>query len=191
MAVTHRQPDRSSRLLTGGGVRQVDPPSPRGQGWACLGWGAVRAVTAPLGHCPTGLSPAPGPHTRAGLACGLLPWPGVAGCLGQLRRISVWQGVSFPKVETRFVGTHRATSLPSPASWRPTSRLTGTYQGQLFHRWRATRRRLRPTGTPTACTAGGATGILSHSPIPSPRFRGALLGLTRLKACQAGKPRSG
>jgi hypothetical protein len=43
------------------------------------------------------------------------------------------QGDHFPQVETRFVRTHRATSEPNPASWRPASRLTGIYWGQLFH----------------------------------------------------------
>jgi hypothetical protein len=39
---------------------------------------------------------------------------------------------------------HRARSEPSPASWRPASRLTGTFQGQLFHLSGASPRRDAP-----------------------------------------------
>jgi hypothetical protein len=39
---------------------------------------------------------------------------------------------------------HRALSEPSPASWRPASRLTGTFQGQLFHLSGASPRRYAP-----------------------------------------------
>jgi hypothetical protein len=59
---------------------------------------------------------------------------GLAGATtSSLPGISVWQGRCLPKVETRFAGTHHATSLSSLACWRPRSRRTSTFQGQLSH----------------------------------------------------------
>ena len=54
-------------------------------------------------------------------------------------------GVSFPVGQTRFVWTHLATAESSLASWRSASRLTSTFQSQLFHVCLASNGRYGPT----------------------------------------------
>jgi hypothetical protein len=115
-------------------------------------------VAAPLGPAcfPAVLAP-PDPHARGDptLASGLVRvgWATTSSLPG----ISVWQGRRLPKVETRFAWTHPATSLSSLACWRPRSRRTSTFQGQLFSPPKSILRQLRPKDMPTACTAGRAT----------------------------------
>jgi len=73
------------------------------------------------------LSPTADPHSRPGTACRhvfaiVSGWP-----VSPHRPTQdiAWRGLGFPKVEIRFVCTHHATPLSSPASRRPVSRLTG------------------------------------------------------------------
>ena len=70
-------------------------------------------------------------------------------------------------------------SQPSPASWRPASRLTGTFPGQLFHPGFASTQRYGPTAHALLVRAleifshsidalRGARNIFSHSPPAAP-----------------------
>jgi hypothetical protein len=95
-------------------------------------------VAAPLGRACCAAVPAPpDPHTRGDPTLTSGPVRIGWATTSSLPGISVWQGRRLPKVETRFVGTHHATSLSSLACWRPRSRRTSTFQGQLSDRRRA------------------------------------------------------
>ena len=76
----------------------------RNLGYAFQIQGGSRTVTPP---CTTGVTPC------------------LAGCYGS--------GGRFPEGLWLLCCTHHAVSQPSRASWRPASRRTRTFQGQLFH----------------------------------------------------------
>src|SRR5262249_20733655 len=64
------------------------------------------------------------------------------------------------------------TSQSSTASRRPASRLTVTFQDQLFHSYQASGNCYDPTTQRLPDTGSGATDS-RHSLIPTSRFRGA------------------
>ena len=138
-------------------------------------------VPLALSRCPHQAFARSCPHTRVRVAH-TAPRNRSWSVLGaDLHRILVWQGSSLPKVETRFVGTHHATSLSSPASWRPVSRLTGTFQGLAISPVVCIRHGLRPNGMSTSCKVGRATKLppFAHSICT---LRDAPIGLDHLAA---------
>jgi hypothetical protein len=70
-------------------------------------------------------------------------------------------GVPFPVGLSPASFTRHGPLQPSPASWRLASRLTGTFQGQLFH-LRVHPLMLRPNGSSPACTGDGVFHPLHH-----------------------------
>src|SRR6266852_5880520 len=142
--------------------RSGPEPVRQGLATASVGW--------PNGH---GAPSERKPFRADQLVIGKLLIRGWLGYHANLHRLFVWQGGYFPKVESRFVWTHHATSLSNLASWRPVSRLTSTFQGQLFHP------RLASTGA-TPQRHGGCLynhqsyGLRAFSLIPTSCFHGAL-----------------
>jgi hypothetical protein len=122
------QPNRSLRLLTGDRVGQVYLSRPRRRA-VMPGAGEPGESSPPQapGHRPTRSGPLsqrsrfPLARTRVAASGTRGPGQGWQADRAGLHRILVWRGGSLPKVETRFAGTHHATSLPSLAYWPPVS----------------------------------------------------------------------
>jgi hypothetical protein len=151
------QPNRSLRLLTGDRVSQVDLSRPTHRA-VTPGAGKPGESSSPLtsGHRPTRSGPFsqrsrfPLTRTRVTATDSRQPNQGWQAGQAGLHRILVWRGGPLPKVETRFVGTHHATSLPSLAFWPPVSAARVPFRASCF----------TASGQPLAATAQGHAGRL-------------------------------
>jgi len=146
------QPNRSLRLLTGDRVSQVDLSRPtRRPSRPGVGEPGESSPPQAPGHRPTRSGPLSQrsrfPLTRTRVSASAKRGPGQGWQAGQagLHRILVWRGGPLPKVETRFAGTHHATSLPSLAFWPPVSAARVPFRASCF----------TTSGQPLAATAQG------------------------------------
>ena len=155
MAVSDPTPSALRGIPTVSGVVQVDPEHPAAaSAAAAVGGQGPRAPLVSVASPTISCCPSADATIAAHEPCRLLRGGG-----GLSRRL------------TRFVGTHRVTSSSSRASWRPASRRTRTFQGQLFHRRRASAGSYAPKTHRLPVQA--VEPRRNHSLIPFVRFHGA------------------